>query len=66
MYTIIPYPITGLNTACPVFGVGVEVLTEPHHFVSKSACQFTQQANLQHCHAWGGEGIQNLNPKHSP
>ena len=52
MYTIIPHPFTGLNNAGHVFGVGAEVLTKPHHFVSKSACQFTQQANLQNYHAW--------------
>lgn len=53
---MIPHPILTATLHCSVLGVGTDVLTEPHHFVSKSACQFTQQANLQNYHAWGGGG----------
>lgn len=40
MYTIFPTPSWLKYCTAPIFGVGeMGVLTEPHYFVSKSACQ---------------------------
>lgn len=63
MYTIIPHPITGLNTACLVFGVRVEFLTEPLTILSVKVLVNSHSKQISKTIMLGGTGDPKSKPK---